>query len=418
LLTGVEKGEYWGAMQDAGAPFECLIVLNADEKERVADVQMERVLFPAVVDSYPSSPPAVSTTSSDVAYILYTSGSTGDPKGVILSHSNGLAFVDWAATEYEVGPADRLSSHAPLHFDLSIFDLFAAASGAAAVVLVPAQLSIFPVRLASFIADEEISIWYSVPSVLSQLVLRGNLIERKFPKLRAVLFAGEVFPTKYLFQLMELLPHARFTNLYGPTETNVCTWYDVPPPAGERPEAIPIGEPITGVEVFAIAEDGRLAAPAEVGELCVRGATVMQGYWGDPEKTEKAFLNDPGRGRAYRTGDLVKRDEEGNYWFLGRRDAQIKSRGYRIELGEIEAVLNSHPGVMECALVAIPDELISNRIKAYVVLGEDTTVREVINFCSDRLPHYMVPEGFEERTELPKTSTGKVDRRTLLVSGS
>jgi acyl-coenzyme A synthetase/AMP-(fatty) acid ligase len=143
----------------------------------------------------------------------------------------------------------------------------------------------------------------------------------------------------------------------------------------------------------------------------------MPGYWGDPERTEKAFLRD-GAGvassdRAYRTGDLARQDQDGNYWYLGRRDAQIKSRGFRIELGEIEAALYAHPSVVECAVTPVPDELVTNRIKAYVVVRDDLSETDLTAFCAKRIPHYMIPETFEFRTALPKTSTGKVDRTAL-----
>jgi amino acid adenylation domain-containing protein len=424
LLTAGEKAQDWDGLREGGAPLESLVVLNATEREPVPAPEGVRVVsFPAALGAYAESPPPMRIDDSDLAYILYTSGSTGDPKGVMLSHLNARAFVDWAVDEFDVSAGDRLSSHAPLHFDLSVFDLFAAAAAGAPVVLVPPELSIFPVNLAGFMAESEISVWYSVPSILTLLVTRGDLGAVELPSLRAVLFAGEVFPTKYLFRLMELLPHVRFANLYGPTETNVCTWYEVPPSPEGRPDAIPIGKPITDVDVFAVTDDGRLAGAGEVGELCVRGPTVMHGYWGDQERTARAFLEEDGAraaggGRAYRTGDLVREDEEGNYWYLGRRDAQIKSRGYRIELGEIETALYAHPSVVECAVTTIPDELVGNRIKAYVVVRDDLGQTDLAAFCSKRIPHYMVPELYEFRPELPKTSTGKVDRKALSAEGA
>jgi acyl-coenzyme A synthetase/AMP-(fatty) acid ligase len=216
---------------------------------------------------------------------------------------------------------------------------------------------------------------------------------------------------------MGQLPHARFANLYGPTETNVCTWYEVPSLAADGAEPVPIGKPIADVEVFAVTEDGRQVARGEVGELLVRGSTVMRGYWGDPERTSRSLVPHPFREEprdpVYRTGDLAVQDESGSWRYLGRRDGQIKSRGYRIELGEIEAALYAHSGVTECAAVAISDDLVTNRIKAYVVSREAVDERVLIDFCAQRLPRYMVPELWEFREALPKTSTGKVDRRSL-----
>jgi acyl-coenzyme A synthetase/AMP-(fatty) acid ligase len=343
----------------------------------------------------------------------------------MLSHLNAMAFVDWGVAEFAVTENDRLSSHAPLHFDLSVFDLYAAARAGAAVVIVPTQLALFPVELAKWIRGAGITVWYSVPSILTLLALRGKLTDVEFPALRTILFAGEVFPTKHLHRLMEQLPHVRFANLFGPTETNVCTWYEVPRWPGEPPASIPIGKAITGVDVFAVRDDGTVVPHGEVGELYVRGPTVMQGYWGDADRTTRTLLREwPGEtagetaGEAggfpvYRTGDLAHLDENGDWIFLGRRDSQIKSRGYRIELGDIEAALNQHPGVVECAAVAIPDDVVTNRIKAYVVRRSEVRDDELNRFLGERLPRYMAPELYEFRDDLPRSSTGKIDRRAL-----
>jgi amino acid adenylation domain-containing protein len=416
LLTGTEKAGDWAELAREGAPIETLVVLNGEAEVEAAPPGID-ILPRSALDAYrDGDPPPLRLSPDDLAYILYTSGSTGDPKGVMLSHANALGFVNWAAGEFQVSEADRLSNHAPLHFDLSVFDLFAAGWAGAAVVLVPPTISIFPVELARFMRDAEISVWYSVPSILTMLVLRGKLHETELPALRTILFAGEVFPTKYLHQLMQLLPGVRFANLYGPTETNVCTWYEVPRFGGTLPDSIPIGRAITDVEVFAVTDDGRIANPEEVGELCVRGPTVMHGYWGDPERTARSLepADDVSGERVYKTGDLVRLDAHGNWLYLGRRDAQIKSRGYRIELGEIETTLNLHPDVVECAVLAVPDEVVTNRIKAFVVARGDVGEEELIGFCLDRLPRYMVPEFFEFRDELPKSSTGKISRKALV----
>ena len=223
----------------------------------------------------------------------------------MLSHLNAMSFVDWATEEFGVTEDDRLSSHAPLHFDLSVFDLFAAAKAGAAVVLVPQQLALFPVELARWIRDTGITIWYSVPSILTLLVLRGRLHEAELPALRTVLFAGEVFPTKYLHQVMQILPRARFANLYGPTETNVCTWYEVPGGPASRRTRSRSGErsPESRRSRW-----GRTAPSpqGEVGELYVRGPTVMQGYWGDEERTQAAPAPRPA-GRERRVPRLPHR---------------------------------------------------------------------------------------------------------------
>jgi len=357
---------------------------------------------------------------NDLAYILYTSGSTGQPKGVMLSHLNGLAFVRWGIAELGVRPEDRLSSHAPFHFDLSIFDLFAAAGTGASVMLVPSSTSVFPVEVARFIRDQEITVWYSVPSILSLLVQHGTLEEGDLPNLRCIVFAGEVFPNKFLAQLMKTLPHVSFHNWYGPTETNVCTAYPVDTVPDALGADIPIGKAITGVGTLVVNEDGSPTAKGEEGELLVRGPTVMRGYWGDAAKTASRLLDDaknPGA-KLYKTGDLVVEESDGNYRFRGRRDHQIKSRGYRIELGEIETALNAHPDVVECVVVAIPDDLISNRIEAFVVVRGEQNSGQLIAWCAGRVPRYMIPEAFRFADVLPKTSTGKIDRQAVRASDS
>lgn len=417
LVTGREKGALWGDLVDGGAPVETLVVLDAADGDVEAPDGVALVTSSALDAHAPTAATDGGRTASDLAYILYTSGSTGVPKGVMLSHANATAFVDWAAAEFGVGEDDRLSSHAPLHFDLSVLDLYVAAKAGAALVLVPGQLALFPSDLGRWIRDAGITVWYSVPSILTLLVLRGKLAETTLPTLRTVLFAGEVFPTKYLHQLMQLLPDVRFANLFGPTETNVCTWYEVPRWPGEPPLSIPIGKPACGDEIFAVGDDGTVVPDGEVGELYVRGPSVMQGYWADAERTAATLLPEwgpePARHPTYRTGDLVRLDEDGDWVFLGRRDAQIKSRGYRIELGDIEAALGMHPSVVECAVVPIPDEIVTNRIKAYVVVRDDVSQDDLVTFVCDRLPRYMAPELFEFRDELPRSSTGKVDRRAL-----
>ena len=424
LVTGLEKADLWVDLTEGGAPLDALVVLNATDAD-VGELGLGSgvdVVTTSGLTGQLTTSPAIGTIDLDLAYVLYTSGSTGDPKGVMLSHLNALTFVNWASELCEIRPDDRLSSHAPLHFDLSVFDIFAAAHGGAPVVLVPPEALVFPAETSHFIDRAGITIWYSVPSALSMMLQRGGLERGVWPDLRIVLFAGEVFPTKHLRHLMTLVPHAKFINLYGPTETNVCTYYRVPPLPPSRMEPIPIGVPIDNVEVFVVADDGTPATPGEVGELCVRGTSVMQGYWGDPARTSKAFVRDPlgreTRDPVYRTGDLVRLDRDGNYELLGRGDNQIKSRGYRIELGDIEAALYAHPDVTECAVTAVPDELITNRIKAFVVARDGVAAADLVRFCSERIPHYMIPETFEFRDELPKTSTGKVDRRSLSTTQS
>jgi amino acid adenylation domain-containing protein len=376
----------------------------------------DRAFGADAVAARPARPPDVAALSLDLAYILYTSGSTGHPKGVMLSHRNALAFVEWAAGAFAVSPADRLSSHAPLHFDLSVFDVFAAGLAGAETVLIDARLAMLPVEVAGLIRRHAITVWYSVPSILTLLSLRGGLTAGDLPHLRAVLFAGEVFPSRSLRRLMTLLPGARFYNLYGPTETNVCAYHPVGGPPAES-EPIPIGRPVADVELHVVRSDGTPTATGEVGELWVRGATVMQGYWGDDARTRRSLVPNPWtsgtRDPLYRTGDFVRRDAAGDCWFVGRADDQVKSRGHRIALGDVEVALAAHPDVRECAVVPIPDEEVTCRLLAYVAGTPGLTPGELRRFCGERVARYMVPEWFAFVPSLPRTSSGKVDRQAL-----
>jgi amino acid adenylation domain-containing protein len=353
--------------------------------------------------------------SGDLAYILYTSGSTGKPKGVMLSHGNAVSFVEWAAESFEPVPQDRFSSHAPFHFDLSILDLYLPQRTGATLVLISEEQGREPLGLAQLIAESRISIWYSAPSILSMLAQRGKLEGHDFTALRTILFAGEVFPLVHLRSLHAQLPKPRYFNLYGPTETNVCTFYELPPVIpSERSDPFPIGRVCSNLRGIVVASDGGEVEAGEEGELCISGAGVMQGYWNRPESTAEAFLERDGV-RWYRTGDVVAEEADGNLCFRGRRDRMVKRRGYRVELGEIEACLYRHPEVSEVAVVAHPDEEAGVRIVAHVATrsGERLSLIKVKRFCSEHLPVYMVPDVVRTHPELPKTSTDKLDYQKL-----
>jgi amino acid adenylation domain-containing protein len=388
-----------GVKKDAGLPIECI---PWDD-----------------VYTAPFTLPISNLTEQDLAYILYTSGSTGVPKGIMHTHRSGLSFAEWGAKTYSLTSSDRLSNHAPLHFDLSTFDFFAAAIAGATTVIIPEALTKFPANMARFIQEEKITVWYSVPFALIQLVLHGKLSSRDYSALRWVLFAGEVFPTKHLRQLVALLPHVRFSNLYGPTETNVCTFYIVDQLPEDPNETIPIGKPCENVEDLVVDLDDKSVSAGEVGELLIRGGVVMKGYWGQPEKTQKGFFRRPVFDQFedlfYRTGDLVYLDSDGNYRYLGRKDRQIKTRGYRVELDEVEVALLSHNGVEEAAVYSVPDGNASNLIEAAVILkkGSDLFESDLIGHLTGRLPSYAIPVRIDILSSFPRTSTGKIDRREL-----
>ena len=364
----------------------------------------------------PLPPRSFELSADDLAYILYTSGSTGKPKGVMLSHQNALSFIDWCSEAFEPNEIDRFSSHAPFHFDLSILDIYVSIKHGATLVLVEEEIGKDPIRLASLISEKRISIWYSTPSILSLLAQYGKLDRYEFPDLRLVLFAGEVFPIKHLRMLKNLLPKPRYFNLYGPTETNVCTYYEIPATIPvDHTNPFPIGKACSHYWIKIVDEQGQEVGIGQVGELIAAGPGVMQGYWNLPEKTSNAFLVDSSGQRWYKTGDVVVQEEDGNYLYLSRRDRMVKKRGYRVELGEIEAGLYNHPDVKEAAVIATSNDENGVQIKAYLSFrgGQNPSRIELKRFCSENLPTYMIPDFFSFLDSLPKTSTNKIDYQTL-----
>jgi amino acid adenylation domain-containing protein len=355
-------------------------------------------------------------TADDLAYILYTSGSTGQPKGVMLSHDNATSFVDWCSEIFEPTAADRFSSHAPFHFDLSILDLHVCIKHGATLVLVGEDIGKDAPRLAQLIADERISIWYSAPSILALLAQFGRLERHDWSALRQVLFAGEVFAVKHLRTLCELWPGKRYANLYGPTETNVCTWYEVEPPVPpERTTPYPIGHTCSHLRSRVLDEQAQEVSASSEGELCIAGRGVMQGYWALPEQTARAFHVGADGERWYRTGDIVTEAAGGCYTYRGRRDRMVKRRGYRIELGEIEAGLYRHPDIKEAAVIAVADEDAGVIIVAFLSWHGETrpSLIAMKRFCAENLPLSMVPDRFNWQPSLPKTSTDKIDYQRL-----
>ncbi|MEV5826937.1 amino acid adenylation domain-containing protein [Spirillospora sp. NPDC052242] len=365
------------------------------------------------------------TAPDSPAFILHTSGSKGVPKGVVLSHGNAGAFVEWAVGEFGLGPDDRVAGHAPFHFDLSVLDLFATCMAGGCVVLVPESHAGLGGALNRFVAERRITVWYSVPGALTRMLAakNGGLLAES--SLRVVLFAGETFPIARLRELHALVPGADLYNLYGPTETNVCVYHRVREPdvAEQRRQPVPIGRACPYATTFVVGADGRPVEhePGAYGELCVAGDSVMLGYWRDDGLTAARTVRLPRDGAepldAYRTGDLVRVDDELNYVFCGREDDMVKIRGHRVEIGEVEAVLAAAGNVREAACVAVDDGSGERILEAYVVPAEEPLdVPAIRRHCLAEIPRYMVPDRFHVRTALPVTGTGKIDRKRLAGS--
>jgi amino acid adenylation domain-containing protein len=348
-------------------------------------------------------------SDKDLAYILYTSGSTGKPKGVCISHENALAFIDWSVALVDARPADRFSSHAPFHFDLSVLDLYAAFAVGACVCIVPEVSAYSPRKLVEHLESERITIWYSVPSALILMIEQGGLFDIPSMPLRHLLFAGEPFPIRFVRALREKWPSLPMHNLYGPTETNVCTAHTVIDIDPARTRPVIIGKATCGDRVWARTDDGREAEIGEEGELWVSGPTVMLGYWGHPPQGE----------RPYPTGDLVTRLDAENFDYLGRRDHMLKVRGHRIEAGEVESCLLAHPSIGEAAVV-VGGEGLTARLFAFLLpraAQENSTKPPSLialkQHCAARLPRSMIVDAVRWLPEMPRTGNGKIDRLTL-----
>jgi amino acid adenylation domain-containing protein len=420
VLAAASAAGLLGELSATGAlPAETVVGSLEAEPLEVEGLQCRFALTDAETFSEAPLPPA--SHAEDAAHLLFTSGSTGIPKGVVITHANVGAFIDWATAYFGMTHADRVSSHPPLHFDLSTFDIYGTFAVGAELHLVPSELNLLPNRFASFIEEAELTQWFSVPSLLSYMAKFDVVPSAGFPSLRRVLWCGEVLPTVTLIYWMERVRQASFTNLYGPTEATIASsYYTVTACPASETEQIPIGVACDGEELLVLDEELRPVSAGVTGMLHIAGAGLSPGYWEDDEKTREAFLPDPrdatGERRIYRTGDLARLDESGLVYFLGRADSQIKSRGYRIELGEIETRLGALHEVSECAVVAVESEGFEGVAIccAYAPApGAAVTPTKLKADLGQVLPRYMIPTSWRSFEELPKNVNGKIDRARL-----
>jgi len=353
--------------------------------------------------------------ANDLAYILFTSGSTGQPKGVTISGAAALAFVNWAGKTFAVKPEDVVSSIAPFHFDLSVFDLFTTLTRGACLLLLPDRTTRNPRLLTKLLAENRTSIIYATPSLFRLLFDHGKPGEHDLTAIRQILYAGEAYPVAELAKLILLLPNTSVANLYGPTETNVVTYHELTDkPDPEASFAIPIGRACPYARLL-IWQDGPVNPEAGMeGELLVAGASLTSGYLNETAN-RTAFIMLEGD-RFYRTGDLVSVDEEENLVFRGRTDRMVKRRGYRVEPAESEAALVTHPALVRVATVAAEAKDGGVRLVAYYELtpgAEQPTGLELAVYCRERLPAYLVPDAFRKINTIPLTTNQKTDYLTL-----
>jgi amino acid adenylation domain-containing protein len=358
---------------------------------------------------------------SDIAYLLFTSGSTGQPKGVPVTHANATAFLDFAAGHYGITAHDRFSQTFDQTFDLSIFDLFLAwEKGASVYSLQPLDL-IAPAR---FIARNELTVWFSVPSIPALMRKKNTLKNEALPSLRVSLFCGEPLPAETASAWQAAAPNSVVENLYGPTELTIaCLWHrwnEATSPGQSVNGIAPIGRPFDGLGAAVVDDDLRPVPEGEAGELVVCGPQTTPGYWRDHAKTAERFVELPDASfpaeRFYRTGDRVRRLPSGDYVYLGRTDHQIKVMGFRVELGEIEACLLSEPNTVEAVAVGWPLRDGSAEGVVAFVSGVGIDLEWTRREARRRLPDYMVPKDIRVVNTMPLNPNGKIDRKSLAAT--
>ncbi|MBU3633162.1 amino acid adenylation domain-containing protein [Polynucleobacter sp. AP-Feld-500C-C5] len=356
-----------------------------------------------------------STVDIDPLYIMFTSGSTGAPKGVTISNRSVIDYIEWALETFPVSSSDITMSQAPLYFDNSTLDLYLTWATGSSLFIPSDHIYSFPVEVLEEMKARNVTTIFWVPSVLTHLANSDLLDSIKVDSLRNILFAGETAPVKQINKWIKCYPNCLFANLYGPTEITVdCTAYIMNGPY--RGTSLPIGYACKNTKIYVLSEDDEICEPDQIGELCVSGSSLALGYWNDPDKTNQLFTQNPShnmyRDLIYRTGDLVKRDADGLITFIGRKDSQIKHMGYRIELGEIEAVVTQHPQIASAGVVYLPQDKI---IACAIVLktNEKIEMLSIRKYLSSRLPTYMIPKSIQVISNLPLNANGKVDRNTL-----
>lgn len=394
-------------------------VVILEYKENLPESIKESLICKDDIDAQPSTTPVYKNIDTDTAYILYTSGSTGKPKGVVISHLNITNYISWAVEAFAISSMDNILSTAPFHFDMSTFDIYCAMMSGATLCIVPENYLLFPNKLLSWIEDQKATIWKVIPSLLVYLSKTDSLKEDRIPTIKKMLFGGESLPTKHLINWMKTFPDKLFYNVYGPTEaTGISAHYFVEQIPQDPLKPIPIGKPCSNTEIFLLREDDSLANIGEVGELCIRGSGVSSGYWNDPEKTEKVFITNPINtilgDKTYRTGDLGRLANDGNFEFIGRKDFQVKYMGYRIELSEIEnAILSVNEIVDATVVLSSSAEVGVPELIVFYESKNDLKPREIKKTLNNLLPPHMVPQLMIPLDKLPRTDRGKIDRPAL-----
>ena len=356
------------------------------------------------------------TCDADLLYVLFTSGSTGIPKGVTITHQSVMDYIDWGEETFDIRESDSFGNQAPFYFDNSILDIYTSIKTGAAMYIIPQILFSQPVSLLNYLKENGITTIFWVPSALIVVAnLRALKKVELAQTLKRVLFCGEVMPNKQLNMWRKSIPDGIFANLYGPTEiTDACTYYIVDREF-EDSEPLPIGKAARNTDILVLNENNCLVGEGETGELCVRGTSISRGYYNNQEKTKEVFVQNPLNNKyieyIYRTGDLVKYNEYGELLYVSRKDFQIKHMGHRIELGEIETLVSGMDEIEHCCCIY---DNVRNKIILFVMGA--AVQEDIVAYLKNNLPYYMVPSKIIQMSKLPMTANGKIDRKKLQES--